>query len=131
MAAKEVELQTKKELAPSEERTQAGRFYSPYTDIYESPSEVVVTMDIPGVDRSAIDIQLEKNVLTITGNIESKKYEGLEPIYTEYNVGNFVRSFTVSTEIDRDNISAKGVDGVLTVQLPKAATAVAKRIEVH
>jgi len=131
MAERELTLQEKKELAAAEERTEAGKFYSPYTDIYESPDAVVVTMEVPGVEKSAIDIRLEKDVLTLTGNIDSKKYEDLEPIYSEYNVGNFVRSFTLSTKIDSEGISATVADGVLTVRLPKAAAAVARRIEIH
>ena len=130
MTAKEVVVQQKKELEAAEERTEAGKFYSPYTDIYESPEAVVVKMDMPGVEKSALDIRLEKNVLTIVGNIDFNKYDGLEPIYTEYNVGNFTRSFTLSTKIDGEKISATISDGVLTVTLPKAKEAVAKRIEV-
>lgn len=131
MADKEVALQEKRELAPAEERTEAGRFYSPYTDIHETADAVIVTMEVPGVGKSAIEIGLDKSVLTVTGNIESKKYEGLKPIYSEYNVGNFVRSFTLSTKIDSDAISASVADGVLTVRLPKAAEAVAKRIAIR
>ena len=131
MAERELTLQEKKELAAAEERTEAGKFYSPYTDIYESPDAVTVTMEVPGVEKSAIDIRLEQNVLTITGNIDSRKYEGLEPIYSEYNVGNFVRSFTLSTKIDSEGISASVADGVLTVRLPKATEAVARRIDIH
>lgn len=131
MAANEVTLQDKKELTPAEERTEAGKYYSPATDIYETADAVVVTMDMPGVDRSAIDINLDKDVLTIVGRIDSHKYEGLEPIYSEYNVGNFTRRFTLSTEIDSQSISAQAADGVLTVTLPKAKTAVARRIDVR
>lgn len=131
MAANEVAVQQKKELTPADERTEAGKYYSPATDIHETADAVVVTMDVPGVDRSAIDIHLDKDVLTIIGRIDSKKYEGLEPIYSEYNVGDFTRRFTLSTEIDSQNISAQAADGVLTVTLPKAKTAVARRIEVH
>ena len=131
MAERELTLQEKKELAAAEERTEAGKFYSPYTDIYESPDAVTVTMEVPGVEKSAIDIRLEQNVLTITGNIDSRKYEGLEPIYSEYNVGNFVRSFTLSTKINSEGISASVADGVLTVRLPKATEAVARRIDIH
>ena len=132
MTAQEMALQQeKKELAAAEERTEAGKFYSPYTDISESENEVLVTMEVPGVDKAAIDIQLEKNVLTINANIDSRKYEDLEPIYTEYNVGNFVRSFTLSTKIDSTKIAASVADGVLTVRLPKAAEALPKRIEIH
>jgi len=131
MAARELTLQEKKELAAAEERTEAGKFYSPYTDIYETSDAVVVTMEVPGVEKSAIDIRLEKNVLTVTGNIDSRKYEDLEPIYSEYNVGNFVRSFTLSTKINSEGIEANVADGVLSVRLPKAAEAVARRIEIH
>jgi HSP20 family molecular chaperone IbpA len=131
MAEQEVVLQQKKELAPAEERTEAAKFYSPYTDIHETTDAVIVTMEVPGVDRSAIDIRLEKSVLTVTGNIDSRKYEDLVPIYSEYNIGNFIRSFTVSTKIASDGIVASVADGVLTVRLPKAAEAMARRIEIR
>lgn len=129
--ANEIELQQKKEVAPAEERTEAGRFYSPYTDIYETGDTVIVEMDMPGVAKDDVDIRLDKNVLRITGRVDSQRYAALEPLYTEYNVGNFVRSFTLSTAIDRDKISANLADGVLRVELQKAAAAVARRIEVH
>lgn len=131
MTDKEVALQEKKELAAAEERTEAGKFFSPYTDIHETDDAVVVSMEVPGVGKSDIDIKLDKGVLTVTGTIDSKKYEALKPIYAEYNVGNFVRSFTLSTKIDSDKIAASVADGVLTVRLPKAKEAVAKRIAIH
>jgi len=124
-------LQQKRELTANEERTEAGKFFSPLTDIHETSDSVVVTMEVPGVGKSDIDIQLDKGVLTVTGTIDSKKYESLKPIYSEYNVGNFVRSFTVSTKIDSDGISANVADGVLTVRLPKAKEALPKRIAIR
>lgn len=130
-AANELALQQKKEASAPAERTEAARFYSPYTDIYELADRVVVVMEMPGVDKSALDVTLEKNVLTVTGSIDSKAYEELQPIYTEYNVGNFSRTFTLSTQIDSSKISATIEDGVLKIDLPKAGEAVARRIEVH
>ena len=130
MAEQQVALQEKKELTPAEERTEAGRFFSPYTDIHETADAVVVTMEMPGVDKGAVDIRLDKGVLTIKGTVDPAKYEALKPIYSEYNVGSFIRTFTVSTKIDGAAISASMADGVLTVTLPKAAEAVAKRIKV-
>ena len=130
MAEQQVPLQEKKELTPAEERTEAGRFFSPYTDIHETAESVVVTMEMPGVDKGGVDIRLDKGVLTIKGTVDAGKYDALRPIYTEYNVGNFIRTFTVSTKIDSGAISASMGDGVLTVNLPKAAEAVAKRIQV-
>jgi HSP20 family protein len=131
MASQEVAPQGKKELTAAEERTEAGKFFSPYTDIHETPSAVVVTMEMPGVDKGSVDIRLEKGVLTIKGTIDSNRYASLTPLYSEYNVGNFVRTFNVSTKIDGEKISAAIADGVLTVNLPKAAEAVARRIAVN
>jgi HSP20 family molecular chaperone IbpA len=131
MVTQEVAPREKRELAPTEERTEAGKFFSPYTDIHETERAVVVSMEMPGVDKSSIDIRLDKGVLTVKGTIDGSKYEPLRPIYSEYNVGNFVRTFTVSTKIDSGAISAAVADGVLTIELPKAAEAVAKRISVR
>lgn len=131
MTDNELALQEKKEVQTPAERTEAARYYSPYTDIYELSDRVVVVMEMPGVDKSALDITLEKNLLTVTGSIDSKAYEELEPIYTEYNVGNFSRTFTLSTQIDSSKIEASIENGVLRIDLPKAGEAVARRIEVR
>ncbi len=129
-ASQEVAPREKRELTQAEERTEAGKFFSPYTDIHETERAVVVSMEIPGEDKNSIDIRLDKGVLTVKGAIDGSKYESLRPIYSEYNVGNFVRTFTVSPKIDSAAISASVADGVLTIELPKAAVAVAKRISV-
>jgi hypothetical protein len=63
MATQEVAPRGKRELAQTEERTEAGKFFSPYTDIHETERAVVVSMEMPGVDKSSIDIRLDKGVL--------------------------------------------------------------------
>jgi HSP20 family molecular chaperone IbpA len=131
MVTQAVAPHEKREVAQAEERTEAGKFFSPYTDIHETERAVIVAMEMPGVDKSAIDIRLDKGVLTVKGNVDGSKYESWRPIYSEYNVGNFVRTFTVSPKIDSAAISATVADGVLTIELPKAAEAVAKRIAVQ
>jgi len=130
MVSQEVTPREKRELKESQERTEAGRFFSPYADIHETERAVVVSLEVPGVDRNAIDIQLEKGVLTVKGTIDATKYEALRPIYSEYNVGNFVRTFTVSPKIDSSGIAATVADGVLTIELPKAKEAMTRRIAV-
>lgn len=130
MVSQEVAPHEKRELTQAEERTEAGKFFSPYTDIHETERAVIVTMEMPGVARDAIDIQLDKGVLTVKGTIDGAKYEALQPIYSEYNVGNFVRTFHVSTKIDSGAIAATVADGVLTIELPKAKEALARRISV-
>jgi HSP20 family protein len=130
MVSQEVTPREKRELKESQERTEAGRFFSPYADIHETERAVVVSLEVPGVDKNAIDIQLEKSVLTVKGTIDATKYEALRPIYSEYNVGNFVRTFTVSPKIDSSGIAATVADGVLTIELPKAKEAMVRRIAV-
>ena len=63
MATQEVALQEKKELAPAQERTEAGKFYSPYTDIYETDDTVIVAMEVPGVDKSATPVLARDRVV--------------------------------------------------------------------
>ena len=128
--SQEVAPREKRELTQAEERTEAGKFFSPYTDIHETERAVIVTMEMPGVGKDAIEIQLEKGVLTVKGMIDSTRYESVRPLYTEYNVGNFVRTFSVSPKVDAANISATVADGVLTIELPKAKEALARRIAV-
>ncbi len=131
MNSQEVSVQEKKELSPGEERTEAATFFVPYTDVHETPDNVIMTLEMPGCVRDGIEITVEKNLLKIEGNIDSEAYADLQPIYTEYNVGNFTRSFTLSTGIGADNISPNLTDGLLTLTLPKVKQAVSRRIEVR
>ena len=90
----------------------------------------MVVMEMPGVDRSDLDIKVEKDVLSVEGHINFESYESLKPVYTEYNVGHYSRSFSLSNEIDQDGIAAKITDGLLTLTLPKAKAASPRRIEI-
>lgn len=130
MSPQDLEVQEKKELETQEEETKTGRFFMPFTDIRETADALKVTMEMPGVAKKNIDINLEKNVLMVTGNVDFSPYENLEPLYTEYNVGNYARRFTISSKIDRDAISATMSDGVLTITLPKSEEAATRQIEV-
>ena len=103
------------------ERTRATRCFICRTDIYEDGDQMVIVADVPGVDESALDITLEKNVLTINAYVEPAIPEGYAPVFAEYEVGDYQRSFKISDEIDRERIEATVKDGVLRVYLPKAA----------
>jgi HSP20 family protein len=115
----EMVVQEKKELTSEKEQTVPGKKYIPATDIVETDRELLVYMDMPGVDRKLVNIKLEKNVLSIDGQIDSAPYGDLKPVYTEYNIGHFMRRFELSNEIDQDKIEARMNDGVLLLTLPK------------
>jgi HSP20 family protein len=128
--SQELEVQEKKELVSKEEKTVPSRYYLPNTDIYETDETLTVVMEIPGVEKKDVDVHLENDVLRIEGRLDFGKYEGLEPLYTEYNVGHFARAFTLSSKIDQQQITAKVEDGVLTLTLKKAREATPRRITI-
>src|SRR6516225_4971182 len=109
----ELSVREKKELVAKEEKTIPGRYYVPYADIYETENALAVVMEMPGVEKKDLNVALENDVLRVDGQIDFAKYEGMEPVYTEYNVGHYSRSFTLSNKIDQERISAQLDDGVL------------------
>jgi len=126
-----LEVQEKKELVSKEEKTVPARYYVPTTDIFETDDALTVVMEIPGVERQALEVNIENDVLRVDARIDFSKYEELEPLYTEYNIGHFTRSFTLSNNIDQQQISAQLDDGVLTLTLKKAKEAVPRRIAIN
>jgi len=110
--------------------TEQRPVYRPAVDIVNGPSEVVVWADVPGVDETHLDVTLDKNVLTIRGTVEPTTFEGFTPYQTEYGVGNFERTFTVSDDVSRDGIEASVKDGVLQLKLPKTARSARQKINV-
>ena len=87
-------------------------------------------MEMPGVEKKDLNIALENDVLKVDGRIDFSKYENMEPVYSEYNVGHYARSFTLSNKVDQDKISANLEDGVLTLTLPKAKAAQPRKIAI-
>ena len=128
--AQELAVQKKKELAPKEEKTVPARYYAPNTDIYETDDALTLVMEMPGVEKKDVNVNLESDVLRVEGQIDFSKYEALEPVYAEYNVGHYARAFTLSDKIDQNGISAELEDGVLTLTLKKAKEAVPRRITI-
>lgn len=127
----ELQVQQKREVEKGQEATRPTRAFMPNADIFETEDALTVVLEMPGVDRDNINISVENGVLTVEGTINFGKYEGLQPVYSEYNVGPFRRSFRISSRIDQDNINAKMSDGVITLVLPKVEEAKPRRIEVR
>jgi HSP20 family protein len=125
-----LQSQEKKELVSKEETTVPVRYFVPTTDIFETEDALTVVMEAPGVNKEAVDISVENDVLKIEAKIDPSKYDGMEPLYTEYNVGHFARSFTLSNKIDRQQIGAKLEDGILTLTLKKTKEATPRKISI-
>jgi HSP20 family protein len=91
---------------------------------------LTVILEMPGVDKNNVEVRVEDNVLNVSGRLDFSKYQGLQPLYTEYNVGNYSRSFRLSSAIDQNKIGAELKDGVLSLVLPKVEQAKPRTIQV-
>jgi HSP20 family protein len=119
-----------KELVP-EENTRPGKTYRPHVDIMEDSERLWLRADLPGVDEDSVDVSLEDGVLTLRGEVSLEPYENLQPVYTEYEVGNFEHQFRISSRIDANRIEARMNHGVLELELPKAAEARPRQINIR
>ncbi len=125
------ELQTNdKELEKTTKRAMTNRVYTPPVDIIEQKDYIILLADMPGVDANSVQITLDKDQLTIHGNVEHEEHKGHRLAVSEYGLGDYERTFTISNEIDRDNIKASMKDGVMRLTLPKAAVAQTRKIPV-
>jgi HSP20 family molecular chaperone IbpA len=116
---------------PPTERLRGGPVFRPLVDILETPEELTLVADLPGVKSEDVDIHFEDGVLTIQGKVERSYGEGAKLLLNEYGIGDFQRSFRVSEAIDPARIHAECGAGVLTVHLPKAEAAKPRKIAVQ
>jgi HSP20 family molecular chaperone IbpA len=128
MSNQELNVREKQEVR--DEATRAGRTYVPQVDIYETKEGLWLWADMPGVDEGSVNVHLDNGVLTIEGQVGVKDYEHVTPLYTEYNVGNYTRRFTLSNEVDSDRIVARMQNGVLALEIPKSERAKPRRIAI-
>jgi HSP20 family protein len=126
----ELQVQQKREVESKQEATIPARVFLPATDIFETDEALTVILEMPGVDKDKVDVKVENDVLQIEVWIDFSRYEGLQPVYTEYNIGNYARSFQLSSKIDQNRISAELRDGVMTLVLPKSERAKTRKISV-
>ncbi|MBM3280735.1 MAG: Hsp20/alpha crystallin family protein [Candidatus Handelsmanbacteria bacterium] len=112
------------------ERASVRRVYTPRADVYETPEEIVVVAELPGISEESLDITLEQRELTIRGTRSTAALEGYRLIYSEYGEGNYERRFVLADSIDRAGIAASLKNGVLQLRLPKVKEALARKIPV-
>ena len=107
--------------------------WSPAVDVRESDNDFVVTAELPGLAKDDVDITIENGVLSLSGAKKEEHEEGKTDSGShvlERRYGRFQRSFSLPRGVDADKVSAKFSDGVLTVTLPKAATAKPRQIKI-
>jgi HSP20 family molecular chaperone IbpA len=130
MSPQELQVQKKRELEGKEESTIPARTFMSTADIYEDRESLKVILEMPGVEKGNVEVRVVEGLLVVEGRLDLTKYRGLQPLYTEYNIGNYSRSFRLSNAIDQSTIGAELKDGVLSLTLPKAEKAKPRTIQV-
>jgi HSP20 family molecular chaperone IbpA len=129
----EQELTTKeKQAVRADEPTRRERYFVPEVDIRETDDALWLFADVPGVTPDGVHVELDGDILQVEGVVSTRDYDGLAPLYTEYDVGNWVRRFTLTDapRLDAAGISARLANGVLEFRLPKVEREKARRIPV-
>lgn len=103
----------------------------PPVDIYEDAHGITVQAEMPGVSKDRLNIQADRNNLTIEGDALIDMPAGMEAIYADVQVTRYARSFVLSGELETDAIDAKMKDGVLTIRIPKRSEFRPRKIEVR
>lgn len=112
--------------ADSGEDVEVAEWY-PAADVYEKDGEYEIAVDLPGIDRSALEISVDDNRLSIKGNRKTESTSSPQP---ERPRGRFVRTFSVPGSVDQGNIQADYQDGVLELRLPKRSEPKAQQIQI-
>lgn len=104
--------------------------FTPPIDIFETAEGLVLRADLPGVSVETLELQIQDNRLTLFGRVKQDVPEEAVAVHREYELGDFLRSFILSDDVDHDRISAKMSRGVLEVSLPRSSHTEPRRIEV-
>ena len=106
--------------------------WAPRTDLSETDDAFRIRLDVPGMTKDDITINLQNNTLTVSGERTSKRTdEGEEYVRVERAFGNFHRTFTLPNAVDRENVEAAYEDGVLTIHVPKTEESTRRQIEIQ
>jgi HSP20 family protein len=107
------------------------RSWMPVFDMSETEKELIVNVEVPGMDSDDIDLTLSDGCLTISGEKKHEEKEEKEDYHrTERRYGAFCRNIALPAHVDPDKIDATYKDGVLRITLPKTESAQTKKIEI-
>jgi HSP20 family protein len=132
MADENKALQSKEKvtLNTPAEQTKPGIVFTPAVDIFETDKALTLLADMPGVRSDNLTIGINKNILTMTGEVDAPEGKTETDVLREYETGKYFREFTLSNEIDQTRIDAVLKDGVLRLTLPKVEEVTPRKITV-
>jgi HSP20 family molecular chaperone IbpA len=103
----------------------------PPVDIYEDATGITLKADLPGVSRERLSVQVDQDTLVIEGEAAIEMPGDMEALYADLRTTQFRRSFTLSRELQIDQIDAQMQDGVLTLKVPKRAELQPRKIQIN
>jgi len=103
---------------------------TPAADIHETKDGAVIYIDLPGVSKDSLDINMDSDVLTIKGGVNLNTPDDLNPTYMDVHAGFYSRKFTLSSELDSAKIDANLKNGVLKLEIPRSEKHKPRKIEV-
>ena len=128
---KELTVAEKREVDTSvHQELRSGNWFVPAADIYETPEEVVLVMDMPGVCFDCAHVNIVDDELVVTGHVTHGEDQDDYVLYREYDVGHYHRHFGLPELIDRGSIDASMANGVLAITMPKTEQAKPRRIPI-
>jgi len=114
-----------------DESSWVSAMLAPAMDLSETDKDISIRMDLPGVNAKDVDIQLNNQQLTVSGERKEEKEEKGKTFHRmERRVGRFSRSVTLPCAVEEDQIDARYKDGVLNIVLPKTFEAKTRHIEI-
>jgi len=109
-----------------------NRPWAPAVDVYETENELVLKADLPAVELNDIDVRVENQTLTISGERKFEQQNNGKGFHRiERSYGKFSRSFSVPTVFDTEQVGAEFQNGVLTVKLPKKEAAKPRQVKIE
>ena len=103
----------------------------PDVDIFETEAGITLHADMPGVSRERLEVKVNGDGLSITGDMEVPVPDGMKALYADVRAKRYQRSFTLSQELDVDNVAANLKHGVLTLTIPKREKHKPRKIDVR
>lgn len=129
MAANGITERSDERNVQTREETRANdKYIRPAVNIIETDEGLTLTADLPGAVKETLDVNVEKGILTISAPV-SHTIPGT-PAYTEFELANYYRQFSIPESLDHEKARADFTNGILTLTVPKAEAAKPKRIEV-
>ncbi|MES9991379.1 MAG: Hsp20/alpha crystallin family protein [Candidatus Thiodiazotropha sp.] len=122
---------TKRDVQSPQQRELPQRSIRPEVDIYEDETGITLKADLPGVTKEGLDIQVDKETLSIDGKAEIDMPEAMQAVYADVRATRYQRSFSLSNELDGDKAEASLSDGVLSLRIPKREQYQPRKIEVR